>query len=288
MNNFEMAGSKRLFVVVLAAFALLAPLSAMARDAKAGLVEQAIGAARLKMTIDQLMSDSVQRLSASPQVSQATPEQQEALAELYRGIFVGEHVVARLRERLLADAGPAELRAFTSAFMTPLALRMQALEDAASKRQDSSEAESLASTLRRRLAGRDRVALVGRIDDAVQASDMLSVIAVAPSLADADLSEPSESPTPPADRAAALNQALQQSRRLRPEIREQVIANLLYTYKDVSRRDLQAYVDLHEKPAVRAVLRLITQAIGACVIEMQRDAIELTVRELQGKGLLRS
>ena len=65
-------------------------------------------------------------------------------------------------------------------------------------------------------------------------------------------------------------------------MREQVIDHLLYTYQKASDEDLQAYVKLHEQPGAHTVLRLITQAIGAALIDMQRDAFELTARERRG------
>jgi hypothetical protein len=203
------------------------------------------------------------------------PEVREHFPQMFRDAFaadvMGPAIAASIGERF----DEARLKAAVAWLREPLARKMVALE---SRHPGREEMEAFGRRLQERMPDEARLALIGRLDDAVHASE-LSLECLAAMMA--GMSQPfvESGQTTPEEAEQMIGQMRQQ---LQGELGELLldgtIAQMLMTYETVSDDELGKYVEWWESPDGRwlagaeayAIMRALAQASARLAQEMIR------------------
>jgi hypothetical protein len=214
------------------------------------------------------------------------PELDPSFYEVLRAVLLGAYQPEPLRrgvmESLAADYDPERFAAIRDLLESPLVRRMTALDVAAGTPEAQADMEANEAAL---LAGatRDRLALVGRLDNALGATGLTTELALMPVQAIATMHFPLLPEAERERRQAELDEAVDQ---LRPEVHaavhQAVVVSYLYTYRGVDDADLAAYVARIESDVGQDWVRRSTVALRHAFASAQAHAAAEVMRRLVG------
>jgi hypothetical protein len=177
-----------------------------------------------------------------------------------------EALARALHDDVKATASPQALQAALTMMRTPLALRMIELAARASAPDSQAELRSFTNELQYSGPPEERLALVQRLDRAMGASDLAVDLAVARFSAAVRGAEALRSGTVVRASDPAL---LQAGRALRAqaatEVQEQVLTELLFTYRAAKHAELAAYVEMLSTSAGRWMFGVVSRGVRTAV-----------------------
>ena len=189
------------------------------------------------------------------------------LAEICGRVMEGQRFLDELEAALADSLAPDEIAAMTAFYQTDLGQRIRAAEVAAVKREGAAPSDSAAQIeeLKRDPA---RNELFRRMDAALFASDISASMALSlmHAVASGLLEGQDRPPTPEAREAleARLN-AMHES--ISDQVRDQVIATFVDTYRDVPIDDLRVYTEFLESEEARANYAAFQAAVDELLAE---------------------
>jgi hypothetical protein len=183
--------------------------------------------------------------------------------------FVPAKIERDLKQEFLEPCDPGMLRTVIAGLTNPLEEKMRKLEAFAESPAAREKGEAYAHTLAQNPPARDRVALMLRMDSSlgITKSTMDITLASARGIAVAFGGLP-------ADGSATL-----QSKETSNQMHGAVLVNLLFTYRDVSDRDLTSYIELYETPAFISFNDRLEKALVAC-IQRQSEGLGKEIKKM--------
>ena len=210
-----------------------------------------------------------------PGKGQMRPSDQAIIDRVIREIFRSETMYTSVRNELDRRIDPIKIETAAAWFRSPLGRQIIALEVASSRTADSKILE-YGKSVRNNPAAAKRAALIDRLDEVTGSSELTldigAAVIRATQKAVSDASEPARKLT--RDQIARLTSDARL--RSRDTVRAQVTAAMLYSYRTLDDRDLEAYVQFASSEAGRwytdASRKALLQAVDAMV---DRGAVEL-------------
>ncbi|RMD79925.1 MAG: hypothetical protein D6809_02465, partial [Gammaproteobacteria bacterium] len=213
------------------------------------------------------------------------PERREALAQVLRQAYDPQLLEADVRTalgRLLAGpGGRRDLERALALLRSPLARRMDRLEEAAASPAAQEELERFAASPEARRASPARRALIRRLMKAQQAAEALLDLQEATFRGMVAAFNPGLPPERRLEGAELEQVTREMRRRARPQVERYLETAMLYTYREASDEELARYAELLERPAAQRVHRLLLRALEEAMGEAARRAGQ-GMRRLQG------
>jgi hypothetical protein len=198
------------------------------------------------------------------------------VAQIVTRQFVPEQMFAAAREEFRRRMDNSQLDTMAAWFRSPLALKITALEIAASGPDTAPKIASFVTGLKASPPTAARAELVQRLDWVTgtidESTDLSLAIAVSVQRAAA-----SGAPADRRPRGGLVERGVEEMRaRITGAIREDVFGQMLYIYAPLTDAELKAYVDFAASPAGRAFGRSVRGAL----IRIVRDAADRTTLDI--------
>ena len=234
-------------------------------------------------TLPETMRDAfLQGIAMGPDM--AIPEERlAALGERVAGFYAPADFRAAVEARLRQDMEADEVEEVLAWLESPLGRRVTAVEEAAVGPDAYEKSQAYASALEEGSVPEERVALLKKLDEAVNLTETSVEIGVHAQLAAAlaaNAVQPPEQRLEPQQVMAIVEGTRGM---IEAMTREQVLLSLLYTYQDLSEAELQGYIGFATSPAGNTFNRLVSEAMSRTFVEKSGDLGEVLgelVREL--------
>jgi hypothetical protein len=190
--------------------------------------------------------------------------------------FVPAQMFTAAREEFRRRVDVSQLNTMAAWFRSPLALKITALEIAASGPDTAPKIASYVTALKASPPSAARAELVQRLDWVTgtidETIDLSLAVAVSVQRAAADGAPADRRP-----RAGLVERGVEETRsRITSAIRDDVFNQMLYIYAPLTDAELKAYVDFVASPAGRAFGR----SVRAALIRVVRDVADRTARDI--------
>jgi len=191
-------------------------------------------------------------------------------AQLLARHFAPDRMYAAVRDELRRRVDKSQLDAMAVWFRSPLALKITALEIAASAADAAPKIERYVAGLATSPPSPIRAELAQRLDwvtgTSTDVTDVSLAIAGSVERAAAAAAPPERRP-----RVGVVDHGIEGMRiRIAPVMREQIFGQMLYVYAPLTDGELKAYVDFTASPAARAFGR----SLHAALLRAVRDAAD--------------
>ncbi|WP_319521701.1 DUF2059 domain-containing protein [uncultured Desulfosarcina sp.] len=242
----------RLKILQLAIVFLVLPLTTTAQDSKEALLQDLYGKSGLEEQIVQLpmviqvgfdqVAATDDRLKAIPRI--VIGEIRASIETVFAPENIKRAILGECREKLSID----DLKKVLAWLDSPLGRKFTQLEEAASTPEKYTEMQQFAQTLQKSPPLPERLEIIGRLDDAVKATETSVEVAMNTQLAItiAIVASLPKEQQPAYDNLAAV---VEQTRpQIEGAMRAQTIVSLLYTYRNVTETELDQYIEFASSP----------------------------------------
>lgn len=217
---------------------------------KPALIEEALEATGMNKAVDQIQQQMTAGMDAVGQ-DKLKPAMREMLRRTMLESFPPDSLRQRLRQRFADDFNEPHLRALLADVSGPVAQRMMALEGASGN--DPQGMVRFIQQLSEKPLPEPRQALLSRLEAAVGASRQATEITLV--TARAMMQGAGQAP-------ANLEAELDKMRAaVEPRMREGLLHNLAYVFRDAGDEDLAAYAAIYESPHGRWFMDNVYQAL---------------------------
>ncbi len=261
--------------------AFVAPCAANPRDNKT--VDEAIEVLRVEHQFRQFTDSIVRNVRENPDIVKLGRDKVDSMMAHYAHVFDSKRLVDRVRTALATRASANDLEAVIHGAKEPLAQRAIDLEVVAG----TATAETINSYAADAIKAADhavRTKALRRLDAAIGASEMWVAVSVAGALGTTQMLADASEPQGRVERDRIWSLSPKLAAVMRPALREQIEKSWLFVYRDLSAAELDDYVAMHERPAIRRVMGILTEAFGATLIEMQQEVAAAMIADMHGKG----
>ncbi len=263
------------------ACSLIAPAAGNPHDNR--LVDEAIEVLRVEHQFRQFTDSIVRNVRDNPEIAKLGPERIASMMSHYAQIFDAKRLVVQVRTALATRASANDLDAVIRSTREPLAQRALDLEVVAG----AAPVESINAHALKAVKAKDhaeRTSSLRRLDAAIGASEMWVAVSVAGALGTTQMLADASEPAGRLERDRIWSLSPKLAAIMRPALREQIEKSWLFVYRDLSAKELDAYVTMHEQPSIKRVMGILTEAFGAALIEMQQEVAAAMIDDLRGKG----
>lgn len=243
------------------------------------LIDQALEATGMNRSVDQIQQQMGAGMDASGAGGGLKPEMRALLRKTMLESFPADSLRQRLRERFKAGFNADHLRALLADISSPAAQRMMALEGKAVEgARDEQSIALFTQQLRETPLPEPRRAMLRRLEAAVGASRQATEITLVTARA---IMQGAGKPAGDLEGEMAKMRASLES-----QMREALLVNLAYVFRDANDEDLAAYTAIYESPhgqwfmdnvyqAMREDFQVNSERFGARLAELVQKQREL-------------
>lgn len=253
--------------LLLSLLLLAYPALAAETPAPARLIDQALALTDFQSELPGLAEQLGQGVKEAPTFQLLPPQQQERMLAAMVRQFQPARIEAAVRNEIQAQLSTAQVEAFIKAYRTPIVERMRILEQAADQPQADAERQRFQQQSLQHPPAAERITLLTRLDEATGGSAVIADILT-------DLTRQL------AKASGASGQDWQAFHaQIAKGMRNDGIDTDLFVYRTLNNTELEAYVCLHETPAVQRFF----QAMGQGVAKAIATSLQNFLNEMAGK-----